>query len=245
MSISRAACVIVSVALHAGLLWWVKPHNDAIPLAGGEPTGAKVDVDLVDPGPLQEATPPPEETPPPEPPQPEPPPPEPAPPEPVPPPMPEPPPPPPDAIEEPTPAPVTEPPKPKPQPKSMPRPATPQRPRSGPAQASTAPTTAGNAPGASAGSATGEARARFKNKVTPVYPASLRRSGIIGRVMVVATVGPQGRAISVRISRSSGNALFDQAALSATRASEFYPKKTLGVAVEDTVSIPYSFESQN
>ena len=59
---------------------------------------------------------------------------------------------------------------------------------------------------------------------------------------LVVVVSAQGRTLSARVSQSSGNALFDQAALTAARATEFNPKKSLGVAVEDTVRIRYEFK---
>jgi TonB family protein len=62
-------------------------------------------------------------------------------------------------------------------------------------------------------------------------------------VKVLVVVSAQGRPISVHVTQSSGNALFDQAAVTAARASDFYPKKSFGVAVEDTVVIPYSFSA--
>ena len=87
----------------------------------------------------------------------------------------------------------------------------------------------------------GESRARYKNKVKPTYPPSLKKTGSEGRVQILVVVSASGRPISARVSSSSGNSLFDQAALAAARASDFYPKKTLGVAVQDTVLIPYKF----
>ena len=246
--INRVVSIIASVAIHAAVLWLYKPKNSDIPLAAGDPAGESVDVDLVEPGAAPEPLPAVEEMPPePVPPEPVPPQPEPeevTPPEPTPPPepMPEPkpelPPPPPDAIPEPTPKPVEQPkPKPKPVAKPAPRPAV-QPARAAPTPGGT--TAAGAIPGSNAGSADGS-RARYKNKVKPTYPPSLKKSGSQGRVQVVVVVSASGKPISARISRSSGNPLFDQAALAAARASDFYPKKNLGVAVEDTVLIPYNF----
>jgi protein TonB len=243
--INRAVSFVASIAVHACVLWLYKPGDNNIPLAAGEMPGESVEVELVDAGaPLE--PPPVVETPP------EPTPPEPqekevTPPDPTPPPEPKPelPPPPPDAIPEPTPAPV-EPPKPKPKPvaKPAPRPAA-QPPKSGPVRPIAGAVSAGAVPGSSAGSADGDSVPRYKNKVKPVYPPSLRRSGSRGRVVITAVISAQGRTISARVTESSGNPLFEQAALAAARASEFYPKKTLGVAVEGVVIIPYEFAVSN
>ena len=243
--INRIASVIASVAIHAAVLWLYKPGDNNIPLAAGEPAGESVDVDLVEPGAAPEPAPAVEEMPP----EPVPPelvpeevtPPEPTPPpEPMPEPTPEPTPPPPDAIPEPTPPaprPIEQPkPKPKPVAKPAPRPP-PQTPRTGPVGG---PVSAGAVAGSNAGS-NDESHARYKHKVKVTYPPSLKKSGIQGRVDVVVLVSASGKTISAKVSRTSGKPLFDQAALAAARATEFYPKKTLGRAVEDTVLILYDF----
>lgn len=246
MNSGRITSIVLSVALHAGVLWWYKPQDSDVPLAAGDPAGESVEVDLVDPGPIADAVAPQEPLPEP---LPEEPPPEPMPPEPEPEPVAEPPPPPPpDAMEEPAPV---EPPKPQPTPKPRPavkpaiKPPPVQSARTGTARAASSPMPAGFVPGASAGGAVGESRARYKHRVKPAYPESLRRTGASGRVSIVVVVSPQGRPISARVSQSSGNALFDQAALTAARSSEFYPKKAMGVPVQDTVLIPYRFEIEN
>ena len=244
--INRAASLVASVAIHAAVLWWYKPSDNNIPLAAGEPTGESVDVELVEPGAPLEPAPEAQETPPePTPPEPVPEqvtPPEPTPPpEPMPEPMPEPPPPPPDAIPEPTRAPIEQPrPKPKPVARPAPRPAA-QPSRTGPPKPVGGAVAAGAVPGSRAGSADGHSRADFKRRVKPIYPPSLKKSGAQARVEVEVVVSPSGKPISARVSQSSGNPLFDQAALTAARSTEFTPGKSLGVPVQDTVRIPYTF----
>lgn len=68
-----------------------------------------------------------------------------------------------------------------------------------------------------------------------------RAAGHSGRVLVVASVNALGRATNVTISKSSGHASLDQAALSAARASTYNPKRIGGLPLPSSITIPYSF----
>jgi protein TonB len=223
------------------VLWGVHFGPPAL-ISDEEDSGESVDVALVESA--EEAAEPTPEPPPPEPPPPEPPPP--TPPEPQP--MPEPPPPPPDAIPDPVPAPEPKPtpkPQPKPKPKAAPRPVA--APVVGPATTGAkVGTTTGN-PGATAGKASrgDRSHATWRNRVRPTYPAAARAAGQIGRVLVSVNVNALGRASGASVSRSSGVASLDQAALAAARASTYNPKQVLGIPLPDTISIPYSFRLED
>lgn len=224
---ARLASFAAALALHSYVLWFWKTDDGDVPLAVGE----QVDVELVEASAPEDAV----ETPP----EPTPPDPEPVPPEPMPEPEPEPPPPPPDAIADPIPEPEPEP-KPKPAPKPAPKPVAKPAPKVGPPpQAS--PAMAGSSGGAASGSAKGSSRAEFKYKAEPIYPVSLKRMKIQGKVEVTVVVSDSGRAVSARVSKPSGYAEFDQECIRAALRTTFEPKKVMGVAVQDTVRIPYNF----
>jgi protein TonB len=75
---------------------------------------------------------------------------------------------------------------------------------------------------------------------TPAYPESESASGIVGKVRVEITVDEHGRVVSVRILQGLGPA-FDQAALSAARASTFEPAVRCGRPAVSTFKIAYAF----
>jgi protein TonB len=238
---TRLIAFIAAVALHLYLFWFGGFSGNHDSLAAGDPLGDPVMVELVEEsGPPEAVEAPPEEVMPPEPePTPESPPPE---PEPMPEPEPEPPPPTPDAMQEP----VPEPPKPKPTP--APKPAV-KKPaaakpsaKPGPPQEASSSAAAGNAGSASSGSSSDAAHASYRRKVKPVYPPTLRNSGIITQVKVVVTINSQGKLVSARVSQSGGNALFDESALRASYAAEYNPRLDKGVPVDDTVTLRFRFE---
>ena len=76
--------------------------------------------------------------------------------------------------------------------------------------------------------------------VPPVMPEAARQAGVIGIVIVEATIDAQGRVSSARILRSIP--LLDQAALDAVRQWEFEPVLVNGVPqpVVMTVTVPFT-----
>ncbi len=227
---SRTGYLAIAVAIHAGVLWGVHFGPPAF-ISSEEEPGEAIEVGLV-----ESAEPSPEPPAPPEPP-------------PQPQPMPEPPPPPKDAIPEPTPA--VEPPKPEPpKPKPAPRPPTQPAPRPS-APAATTPTAGGSrignpGPPTAAKSGRGDAaHASWRSRVRPSYPAAARSAGHAGRVLIVVNVNALGRVNGARISKTSGFASLDQAALSAARASTYTPKRIAGVPLPDTITIPYTFRLED
>lgn len=75
----------------------------------------------------------------------------------------------------------------------------------------------------------------------PRYPEAARRRGIEGVVELEVLVLSDGGAGSVRVARSSGSALLDEAALVAVRAWRFRPAVRAGEPVDSTVIIPIRF----
>ena len=76
----------------------------------------------------------------------------------------------------------------------------------------------------------------------PSYPRSSRRAGHQGTVSVRFTVGTSGHVTSIRVTKSSGHAALDRAALSAVRKWRFKPARNgLGKPVPYTYSqsIPF------
>lgn len=233
-SARTTAFYCAAIALHAAVLFGYQFGSPAF--IADEASGLDAtEVALVESAEESVAPPEPEPEPiPPEPPTPE------QPPEPEPQPeMEEPPPPPPDAIPEP----VAEPPKieqPKPKPKPAPRPVAP---KAKPAAQVAMQGSPNGTPGAPAGKpgAGDNGHATWRNKVRPSYPEAARRAKITGSVQIVVSVNALGQPTSVRLSRSSGSPMLDEAALRAVRASSFNPKRIAGIPLPDTITIPFTF----
>ena len=80
------------------------------------------------------------------------------------------------------------------------------------------------------------------SRKSPKYPSSSRRAGHQGTTIITFVVATSGRVTSARITKSSGHAALDQAAISAVRTWRFTPARSgLGHAVPYTYkqSIPF------
>ena len=80
------------------------------------------------------------------------------------------------------------------------------------------------------------------SRKSPKYPSSSRRAGHEGTTIITFVVGTSGRVTSARITKSSGHAALDQAAISAVRTWRFTPARSgLGQTVPYTYkqSIPF------
>jgi len=86
-------------------------------------------------------------------------------------------------------------------------------------------TTAPTAPAAAAGpqGPVSVTDADYKYKAPLEYPEPAKLQGIQGKTIVLVTIGTSGQLVAVKIYQSSGNALLDNAALRAARASTFRP----------------------
>lgn len=77
------------------------------------------------------------------------------------------------------------------------------------------------------------------------YPALARRHGIEGRVLVQASVLRSGQLDEVRVIRSSGFAVLDEAALRAGRRWRCTPARSEGMARDSVISVPVVFRIED
>jgi periplasmic protein TonB len=83
--------------------------------------------------------------------------------------------------------------------------------------------------------------AAYLRNPEPVYPASARRRGEQGTVMLKVLVTREGAAASVSVDKSSGSAALDQAALQTVRGWRFTPARRGSESVESSVLVPIVF----
>lgn len=81
------------------------------------------------------------------------------------------------------------------------------------------------------------------HQVPPEYPDEARRSGITGRGILVGIVEfKTGKVTSVKMEKSTGNRILDQAALNAFRQWQFKPRSILRFRTPITYSMARSRE---
>ena len=78
--------------------------------------------------------------------------------------------------------------------------------------------------------------------IPPVYPRIARESGWEGTVLIRVAVQPDGSPESVRIRRSSGHAVLDNAAVEAVKKWRFSPAKDGNIPIRSIVEIPINFD---
>ncbi|MDQ6825232.1 MAG: TonB family protein [Candidatus Eremiobacteraeota bacterium] len=83
--------------------------------------------------------------------------------------------------------------------------------------------------------------ARFVVQAKPEYPDVARQMNAQGSTVILATIGPRGNLLSVRVDRSSGSRILDESALRASRASTYEPARIDGKPVTQTYRIVYVF----
>lgn len=83
--------------------------------------------------------------------------------------------------------------------------------------------------------------ADYLHNPKPAYPPISRRSGEEGKVLLKVRVSPQGTALDVAVSKSSGFARLDNAALDAVNRWRFVPAKRGDEAIESSVIVPITF----
>ena len=96
--------------------------------------------------------------------------------------------------------------------------------------------------GPPADTAPGMTKIRPLDVKPPVYPPRCLRMGIEGVVKVRVLVGEDGKAQEVTVSRTSGDAALDAAALDAVRMWRFQPAKRDGVALRAWAVVPIEFK---
>lgn len=87
--------------------------------------------------------------------------------------------------------------------------------------------------------------ADFASRVEPSYPQVAFRAGIHGQVVVSITVGSDGRLLASSIQSSSGSTLLDDAALEAVRESMYRPPVLLGIPMERSYTVTFTFADFN
>ncbi|MBV5336265.1 energy transducer TonB, partial [bacterium] len=75
----------------------------------------------------------------------------------------------------------------------------------------------------------------------PHYPATARRRGLEGRVLLRVRVNASGEVETVEVLDGSGAPSLDDAATEAVRRWSFRPAQRLGVAVAAVVDVPVRF----
>ena len=84
--------------------------------------------------------------------------------------------------------------------------------------------------------------AAYLKNPAPYYPQSAKNRGIQGKVLLEVTVKTDGSALNVRILKSSGSAILDDAALNAVHSWKFVPAKRAGQIVQANVIVPIEFK---
>jgi protein TonB len=86
------------------------------------------------------------------------------------------------------------------------------------------------------------ADAAYLNNPKPDYPAPARQRFLEGRVLLRVQVMADGRCGDVRVERSSGHEMLDEAALATVKKWRFVPAKRGERAVESWVNVPIVFK---
>ncbi|WP_175463708.1 energy transducer TonB [Methylomonas sp. LWB] len=84
-------------------------------------------------------------------------------------------------------------------------------------------------------------RANYATNPRPVYPAVARSHGWQGKVALRVAVTAEGFAADVKVERSSGYDVLDEAAVEAVKQWRFLPAKHGDTAVASSVVVPLNF----
>ncbi len=83
--------------------------------------------------------------------------------------------------------------------------------------------------------------AAYLNNPKPVYPASAKRMGMEGKVLLKVFVSREGGVLDIEISRSSGYEILDNAALEAVKNWRFIPARRGESPKDEWVQVPVAF----
>ncbi len=78
--------------------------------------------------------------------------------------------------------------------------------------------------------------------IPPVYPRIARESGWEGTVLVRVAVQPDGSPDSIKVRKSSGHQILDEAAVEAVKKWRFSPAKDGNIPIRSVVEIPINFD---
>lgn len=84
-------------------------------------------------------------------------------------------------------------------------------------------------------------KAAYLNNPPPAYPLAARRMGLQGRVLLNVEVLANGICGHIRIEKSSGYAMLDNAALETVKTWRFLPARQAGTSVDKWFMIPVQF----
>lgn len=87
-----------------------------------------------------------------------------------------------------------------------------------------------------------DAKPNYLRNPPPKYPDYARRNKIEGRVELIVTVSPEGKATKVELLKSSGFTSLDDAAKRAVEKWQFSPATIAGVPTASDIVIPIKFE---
>ena len=82
----------------------------------------------------------------------------------------------------------------------------------------------------------------FRNKVEPKYPSEAKRAEKEGKVVLMATIGVDGKATDIEVKEGTVGFGCARAAIRALKASRFNPAKRGGESVPQRIEIPYQFK---
>ena len=85
----------------------------------------------------------------------------------------------------------------------------------------------------------------YLKKPAPAYPVRARNLGQQGLVELEVEIGSDGRVLNLRLKRSSGYFMLDDAAVTAVKQWEFLPANRGGVLVDSKVEVPVRFRIAN
>ncbi len=80
------------------------------------------------------------------------------------------------------------------------------------------------------------------SKTPPIYPASLLKNGVGGKVLVSCTIDATGKVVGTSIKSSSGHPDLDKAAINAVNRWKFKPGTKGGKKIKSVVVVPFNFE---
>jgi protein TonB len=83
--------------------------------------------------------------------------------------------------------------------------------------------------------------AQYRETPLPVYPSAAREQGLEGVALFDVMVQSDGRVGEVRLKRTSGSPLLDDAALATIKTWSFVPARRGPRAVESWVEVPVKF----
>ena len=85
-------------------------------------------------------------------------------------------------------------------------------------------------------------RSSWRRQVEPKYPSEAKRAGKEGKVVLMATIGVDGKATDIEVKEDNVGFGCARAAIRALRASRFNPAQRGGENVPQTLTIPYIFK---